>query len=459
MSKLAEQLKDIFSENAIIGKNNIVAEVICDSINPWDDRLTTMRLHYPRFIHCFDGETEILTQINNEIPQFRSFEAVKLLNCKVAQYDKGKISFVYPTNYIENYSTHHTMVSLERKTFSLNVTDGHRVYTEKRTTNNKYVEDVIEAKELLGDYVGRRRIPQAGFMDYGQKLSNEEIALITWYVADGHEPKSGNCVVFHFRKKRKVERVTELLSKLNIEYVINQYEDDTVIKFEKPWWISKCYDGKNKVLPDELFNMDMEGYKHFKQACLESDGNVDNNEINTFSEKLAHQIQVIACLHNDAMNIRKYNGGCYKQKFQDKPYITFSKDKDTFENTSYSGKVYCVTVPSSFIVVRRKGIVTVSGNCEFLRHRMFSHSVSSSRAIPFIKMLEQVEQLPATPIYWGLNKPGMVAGKETHYKSEVEKEWLTIANNVAKEASRLNNHNLHKQVTNRILEPFQFVNI
>ncbi len=33
------------------GKGNIWAEVVCDSVNVWGDRVTTFRLHYPRFIH------------------------------------------------------------------------------------------------------------------------------------------------------------------------------------------------------------------------------------------------------------------------------------------------------------------------------------------------------------------------------------------------------------------------
>ena len=49
---------------------------------------------------------------------------------------------------------------------------------------------------------------------------------------------------------------------------------------------------------------------------------------------------------------------------------------------------------------------------EFMTHRMFSRNASSSRAIPVEKMIKQVEEQPAMPIYWGINQPGMQSYKE-----------------------------------------------
>ena len=41
-------------------ETNITAKVVADSISESGQRITTMEVEYPRFIHCFDESTEVL---------------------------------------------------------------------------------------------------------------------------------------------------------------------------------------------------------------------------------------------------------------------------------------------------------------------------------------------------------------------------------------------------------------
>jgi len=437
------------------------AKVIQDSISRHTGkRITTFELEYPRFIHCFDEETEILSQINEEPPQFRSFKAIRELDCKVAQYEPEgeQISFVYPENIIENTGNHH-MIKFEKKKLSMYVTDKHRVYTLKRTTNNNFVPDVILAEELLADY-GTRRIPQAGYMNQTQFYSNDELALIVWYVADGHK-ENNNVSSFHFRKNRKVRRVCELLTNLNIDYKTFEYNNDFVIRFNNPHWVDYCYDDNgNKKIPNKATFMTQDGYDCFKQALLESDGNVENQDYNTSSKTLAEQIQIIALLHNDVMNIRSYNG-LYKQKFQQTNYLSLRHDKDSFESENMEGTVYCVTVQSSFVIVRRNGISYVSGNCEFMTHRLFSRNAASSRAIPSKKLRQHVRKFTAKPLLWLKNQKGMSASEDLSpiRVALAHRLWMTAAYAASITSWGLEKVGLHKQWANRVLEPFQFIKV
>jgi thymidylate synthase ThyX len=63
---------------------------------------------------------------------------------------------------------------------------------------------------------------------------------------------------------------------------------------------------------------------------------------------------------------------------------------------------------------------------EFNTHRMFSRNSASSRAIPTVKQLKKVLDDPFIPIYWGRNQKGMEAHKELTPEEAViaEKEWL-----------------------------------
>lgn len=96
---------------------------------------------------------------------------------------------------------------------------------------------------------------------------------------------------------------------------------------------------------------------------------------------------------------------------------------------------------------------------EFMTHRMFSRNAASSRAIPVSKMIEQVRTSPAQPVHWGKNQPGMQAKEELLEinKLEVKGEWRLAANNAADSAEFMVDECAHKQIVNRILEPFQMM--
>jgi len=98
---------------------------------------------------------------------------------------------------------------------------------------------------------------------------------------------------------------------------------------------------------------------------------------------------------------------------------------------------------------------------EFMTHRVFSRNASSSRAIPVSKMIEQVRTNPAMPIHWGKNQSGMQATEEldADMKQKVQTSWEVAANNAALLAETMMECGAHKQVVNRILEPYQWISV
>lgn len=97
---------------------------------------------------------------------------------------------------------------------------------------------------------------------------------------------------------------------------------------------------------------------------------------------------------------------------------------------------------------------------EFNTHRVFSRNFSSSRAIPVAKMVEQVRNDPAMPIHWGKNQPGMQADVELTGEdlSRAKARWMLAANMAAEHALNMQEVGAHKQIVNRILEPYLWVN-
>lgn len=104
-------------------------------------------------------------------------------------------------------------------------------------------------------------------------------------------------------------------------------------------------------------------------------------------------------------------------------------------------------------------------HAEFNTHRLLSRNAQSSRAVPVKKMLEIVRESPARPEFWGKNQPGMQAVEECDAKFPMQignervtldrnQMWREAAMYAAQVAEAFDEAGYHKQIVNRLLEPF-----
>lgn len=100
-------------------------------------------------------------------------------------------------------------------------------------------------------------------------------------------------------------------------------------------------------------------------------------------------------------------------------------------------------------------------HAELMTHRLFSRNASSSRAIPVKRMIEDLRRDPAMPIFWGSNQPGMQAGAELTGGDldRCKHEWLLAMEHAIHHAEFMMQSHLHKQIANRILEPWAHINV
>lgn len=98
---------------------------------------------------------------------------------------------------------------------------------------------------------------------------------------------------------------------------------------------------------------------------------------------------------------------------------------------------------------------------EFNTHRLFSRNAASSRAIPVNKVIEHMYYDSAEPIHWGRNQAGMQAKEELEqpHKIRVQQLWAESKFNAIDVASNMAIEGAHKQIVNRILEPFQMIRV
>lgn len=126
---------------------------------------------------------------------------------------------------------------------------------------------------------------------------------------------------------------------------------------------------------------------------------------------------------------------------------------------------------------------------EFNTHRVFSRNSASSRAIPIARQLRRVIEDPYVPIEFGSNQPGMQAGPALagEARRTAEEEWLRARDDAVRRVHGLVTRpdavprsddllacveqiedacrgksqpegwlNVHKQIANRLLEPFMW---
>jgi len=100
-------------------------------------------------------------------------------------------------------------------------------------------------------------------------------------------------------------------------------------------------------------------------------------------------------------------------------------------------------------------------HAEFMTHRVFSRNASSSRAIPVAKLIEDVMRDTAMPIHWGKNQPGMQAHEELDSvgRSRARSVWRNARNHAIERAQKMHDLGAHKQIVNRLLEPFSHINV
>jgi len=94
---------------------------------------------------------------------------------------------------------------------------------------------------------------------------------------------------------------------------------------------------------------------------------------------------------------------------------------------------------------------------ELMTHRLFSRNAASSRAIPIDKLINLVKTDCAKPVEWGLNQAGMQAKGVHKYPEICDFAWRVASRLAIVSAKMLQKLGLHKQICNRVIEPFQFI--
>jgi hypothetical protein len=333
--------------------------------------------------HCYSGDTQILTENGWEY-----FENLRD-GTRVFQYhhDNRTMDLVEPEAYTRRDFTG-SMYHIYNSGVDFFVTDKHRMLTEdERHRKNELLctlaED-LKVGKAKGTNSSRRFIHAAEF--YGEtRLSDEEINLIIAVHDDGNLVANKNGSIscrLEVAKPRKIQNILHVLNSLGIPY--SEQKGKTTkgglptlrVQFQVPTWIFDFID-ENKDFKYTLMDLSKESKNAFISCLKDWDGwtTADNIEkgrttfLYSQAECRIQSIEVVSALatqcglRNNTVVIRaEGHAPQYRVTIGSKMQagsLSMKKDKLEVENQ----KVYCVTVPSGAIIVRRNGKVAVCGNC------------------------------------------------------------------------------------------------
>lgn len=344
-----------------------------------DEQLREFLLGGGKIWDCFTGGTEILTSKGWQ--RFDNLER----GLEVAQYNTdGSITFVRPVAYIDKpYNGKLLSLSNGRHINHLSTPDHHRVV---RTF--KYGKLRLEPANSKTSLFSHHKALLAGLHDgSGLDFTDTELRLIVAIQADAYITKQGY-VQFEFSKQRKVDRLKDLAYEAGLELRGGTNTSGSTYRARLL--------GAEKLIEDvKVFgNIDpVLMTLHQKLVFIEElqywDGHKtsqDTIEYYSYRSESLEKVQIIASLagRRALLNDKRVS-------IVNKDYCV--QNSMTKSEVDYNGRVYCVTVPSSMIVIRHGGQVQVTGNCQVAEYLLTGqqHAFSSLAELQ-LKYLNEVEK-------------------------------------------------------------------
>lgn len=307
--------------------------------------------------NCFDGETEILTPEG-----WTRFDQLDD-GVEVAQWEAGQISFVQPLAYQRQHYCGDMLRIKTQYHIDLLVTPDHRCLLESK---GRHFVVAASQYPLHGPKQLNAGEHRAGKLHFWLP----EMIMLCAYQADGRD----NCgIQFSFKKERKIRRFVDALACLGWEC----HEHAPSKGGNRNWYLpagSKGAEFLKRWLPNKKFEawvlqLDWESLCDFCNEIWEWDGcSTRKNHYASEYKQNADFVQAALSLRGWRARMRCYRGSVAPSWQVDVTRRKSSKvDNRTIAAVPWNAKVYCVTVPSGFIVIRRGQSVMITGQSQNVR--------------------------------------------------------------------------------------------
>jgi DNA-directed RNA polymerase II subunit RPB2 len=353
------------------------------------------------------GDKFCLTDDHDVLTKNRGWISINkiTLDDKVAQLNRNTntMEYVKPKEIFEFDCSDEELYEVESQGISLKTTMNHRMWIQER---NSDTYDLIEASKIIGKRVRYQSdapinnlendiIIEKYIFNKGKK-ANSWLEFFGIWIAEGwtyiKKEQYINRVEFAANKTRVYNKLKETCEILNWNY---SYNDKTCKFYVNEKEIALYLDvlsvgAINKYLPRWVFDLSIEQSRKLLNGLCLGDGHETDTSLHYFtsSKLLKDNLQQLVqhCGYTSYATIRyekgwvsptlNKNGKEFKanadawmigiRKSRLRPTINHGHSKQQNGQKEviekYSGKVYCISVPSEVFLVRRNGRIVFTGN-------------------------------------------------------------------------------------------------
>lgn len=320
-------------------------------------------LHYRQGAKaCFTGDTELLTpQGWRRIDQLHGDMLVDVVQYN--PHDKS-MDFVKPLAWI---TKHDTVVTLQTTHMDQAVTPDHRLlFVSRCGVVREVLAEDMNTLELGGNNWSS---VHGGFLTkHVSPISALCTRLSVMVQADGNF--NGRKVRLGFTKARKINRCRALLKEANLTYHEDVSKQGvTVFTLDQgPWYL---------LTTEKTFVPDWTSYDReaFCDELFRWDGHVAKKHHTSYSSSIKINVDVAQAIlstngFKTCYHLEKADGKQNQHKIEwyigdRKKNIAYHRFGECAVGVELPRQVYCLAVPSSWVLTRRNGRVVVSGNCNF----------------------------------------------------------------------------------------------
>ena len=375
--------------------------------------------HTPRA--CHDEETEVLTA--KGWIKFNSWKGEAVLTFRNSN---GYSNFEYQKPLaFHKYDHNGQMMVINTPSMNACITPNHRFWIYDHQDKKQWVTASTLPTEA--------RLPFARTIKSHTRISSkvgfdiDNLAeLAGMYISEGYSRWGGITLT---QRESNHNRIINVLDRLGLEYKIYRCEpkrekDKEIISQIVLTYHKKLYQflrrecgigAENKKLPSNWRSWKLSAKQALLDALMWGDGHWFTPRYGvytTISKQLANDVQILAMTlgYGSAIKQRDNDNRHSIEIWKGRQWRWLIK-KRHISTINYQGKVYCFTMPTGFLVTRRRGKTMVSGNSE---EHIFGAVMFEAGADIVIQLRSQIVESKL-----GIGYEIVKANELPHFKQEI----------------------------------------
>lgn len=360
---------------------NKVLDFATDFLEPYADRIDMIGSGNHE---CHSHDTEVLTERGWKL--FRNLDAGDLLatvtpNLSLQYQKPSRVT----CDWYEGTMYHFKGVAIDAL-----VTPNHRMLVRKSVGRYEFVT----AEELYSADWSSRRIPLTAYSNNPEyAVDDDYLRLLGWIITDGCVSGPPNKrVVTIYQRESKHHLITDLLTRMGVPFSLRKRtrnithicgrkllappEPECSIRLLASAQAAEVKElfADGKHVPAWVGRLSRRQFRVFLSAVVDGDGSRHRGS-NT-SWMVYGKRHVIDPLHHYAVangwraSVYTYRGEQLRLNLSD-TLDDRSIQKKQIVPVSYTGFVYCATVPNGTLITRRNGRTLISGNSAVEKHHSF----------------------------------------------------------------------------------------